>query len=116
MPTYIGACHCGAVRFRFDSEPIATGLRCNCSLCARRGAVMSSVYFPPEAFTVEGRESLALYRWGDLTVNHYFCRTCGIYLFHEPIATPGHFRVNLGCLEGFDPGCVVVTFVDGRAF
>ena len=26
---YTGSCHCGAIRFKFASEPIATGMRCN---------------------------------------------------------------------------------------
>jgi hypothetical protein len=30
-------CHCGRVRFSFRSPEIATGARCNCSLCLRRG-------------------------------------------------------------------------------
>ena len=47
--TYSGSCHCGAVRFRVRGEEITTGIRCNCSICIRRGAVMSTVYYPPEA-------------------------------------------------------------------
>ena len=36
---YHARCHCGRVRFSFRSSKITAGIRCNCSLCVRRGAV-----------------------------------------------------------------------------
>jgi hypothetical protein len=102
------------VRFSFATDPITTGLRCNCSICRRKGVVMSSVYVRDVA--VEGFEALAVYRFGDRTVNHYFCRTCGIAPFHEAVARPGAFRINLGCLDDLDPLGVQITLVDGRSF
>src|SRR5258708_39870218 len=38
---YHARCHCGRVRFSFRSPEITAGKRCNCSLCVRRGAVLS---------------------------------------------------------------------------
>ena len=35
-------CHCERVRFSFRSAEITTGKRYNCSLCVRRGVVLSS--------------------------------------------------------------------------
>ncbi len=109
-----GACHCGLVRFAFTSPPITTGLRCNCSLCARRGAVMSSAYLALDQ--LEGRGALRLYRFGDRLVDHHFCGTCGVYPFHAARAWPELFRINLGCVEGLDLRSVTVTLVDGRSF
>src|ERR1700751_4568038 len=98
--TYEGRCHCGAVRFRFRSEEITRGIRCNCSICIRRGALMSEAYFgPPELELLEGKDGLAVSLWGDRMVNHYFCRTCGIHPFHDTTEKPGRLRVNLGCVE-----------------
>ena len=115
--TYRGRCHCGAVRFAFRSEEIAKGLRCNCSICIRKGAVMSTRYFTPEEFQeLEGLEALSVYRWGDRDVNHYFCKTCGVYPFHDGPAKPGHYRVNLGCVEGLDPLALEISVIDGRSF
>ena len=38
MNTYRGSCHCGAIRFTFKGpDKIESGLRCNCSICRRRG-------------------------------------------------------------------------------
>ena len=116
--TYQGSCHCGAVRFSFTSEPITKGCRCNCSICRRRGAVMSDVYFPREAFTLEGKQALALYQFGDHDMNHYFCKTCGIFPFSD-VAAPsraGEYRVNLGCVDGIDPLALEIRSIDGASF
>lgn len=116
MPTYEGRCHCGAVKFRIEADAITAGIRCNCSLCSRRGATMSVPYFPPSAIVVEGMDALTLYVWGDRMVNAYFCATCGVYPFHEVIEKPGHLRVNLGCIDGIDAYALPVTMIDGRSF
>jgi hypothetical protein len=105
------------VRFRFRSEEITRGIRCNCSICIRRGAVMSDAYFGPQDIELlEGKEGLAVYLWGDRMVNHYFCRTCGIHPFHDPVAKPGWLRINLGCVEGLDPLGLEIRLIDGRAY
>ena len=115
--SYRGSCHCGLVHFHLRSEEITAGVRCNCSVCSRKGAVMSVRYFPPEAFeALEGLESLSVYRFGDLLVNHYFCARCGTYPFHDVTLKPGHYRVNLGCLEGLDSQALETSLIDGRAF
>ncbi len=114
---YRGACHCGAVRFTFRSEEITTGVRCNCSICIRKGAVMSSVYYPPDAFAaMEGLDLLTLYQFGDRVVNHWFCRTCGVYPFHDGPLKLGHYRLNLGCVDGVDPFALEIRLIDGRSF
>lgn len=114
--TYHGSCHCGAVKFSFTSEPITKGCRCNCSICRRRGCVMSDVYLTPETMAVEGKESLALYQFGDRDMNHYVCRTCGIFPFADPTAKPGHYRVNLGCVDGIDPLALEIRMIDGASY
>jgi hypothetical protein len=122
--TYRGSCHCGAVRFTFKSEAITSGCRCNCSICIRKGIVMSE-YIPPDAFALEGSESLAVYQFGDKDVRHYFCSTCGVCPFsgvaslpegYEGRATIGSRRVNLGCVDGLNPLALEITVIDGRSF
>jgi hypothetical protein len=114
--TYRGSCHCKAVRFTFASEEITAGRRCNCSICVRKGAVMSVRYIPRADFSeLEGLDALSRYRFGDGVVNHYFCRTCGIYPFHDATVRPGEYRVNLGCIEGLDPLSLEIGVIDGRA-
>ena len=127
MPTksYSGRCHCGAVRVRFDSDEITSGLRCNCSICIRKGIVMSADYIPAGAFDVDGAESLTTYQFGDGDVHHYFCKTCGISPFNYVASLPADYRgraqvgdrrVNLGCVDGLDPLTLPIRLVDGRSF
>ena len=126
LRTYRGSCHCGAVRFSFDSEEITTGCRCNCSICIRKGMVMSSRYFTMDEFELlAGKEALAVYRFGDEDVHHYFCKTCGISPFNTVAALPAKYegpaklggrRVNLGCIDGLDPLGLEIELIDGRAF
>lgn len=117
MKTYSGHCHCGAVRFRFRSEELTSGLRCNCSICIRKGAVMSPKYYPPEVFEeLVGLETMATYLFGDNMVHHFFCKTCGVYPFHDATTNPGHYRVNLGCIDGLDVLSLPVKVLDGKSF
>jgi hypothetical protein len=111
---YRASCHCGQVRFSFRSEPITTGKRCNCSMCIRKGAVVSSTYFPAEDFTpMEDLSVCSDYRFNDHDVNHLFCKRCGIYPYHGN-ASFG-YRVNLGCVEGLDPLALEISILDGRS-
>lgn len=112
---YQGSCHCGAVRFSFEGEAITKGLRCNCSICARKGALMSKELIPSDKFKIEVEGgALSLYQFGAKTVKHYFCRSCGIYTFHESASRPGHYRLNLGCVEGVDPLSLEAEVFDGK--
>lgn len=111
---YDARCHCGRIRFSFESEPITTAKRCNCSICRRKGAVMSSKYIPAADFHPhEDMSDLNDYRWGDRDVNHLFCKTCGIYPYHGD-AKMG-YRVNLGCVEGLDTFALEIGIIDGKS-
>lgn len=48
-----GSCHCGAVRFRVDF-PISELTTCDCSLCARRNALMAKVPETLNVFCLDG--------------------------------------------------------------
>jgi hypothetical protein len=112
---YQGSCHCGAIQFEFEGEEIKQGLRCNCSLCSRKGAMMNNYVIPPEAFHIKAKEGcLGLYQFGAKTAKHYFCKVCGIYPFHVTARVPDHFRVNLGCVEGVDPFQLEYEVFDGK--
>jgi hypothetical protein len=115
LKTYTGSCHCGAVRFSFESEVITKGVRCNCSLCKRKGAMMSPEPIPAEKLIIEATgDSLGLYQFGIKTAKHYFCKNCGIYTFHETARKIGHYRVNLGCVEGVDTFALEADVFDGK--
>lgn len=108
-----GSCHCGAVQFRVD-YPITELTTCDCSLCARRNALMAKV--PETALAVlAGEDMLTLYQWNTRRAKHYFCRRCGIYVFHRKRAAPDHFGVNVFCLDGFDVRSVPVRATEGAS-
>ena len=115
MHHYKGSCHCGAIRFEYQGEPIERGLRCNCSICIRKGAVMTAEAIPPERFTIRAdKDALGLYQFGNKIAKHYFCKRCGIYTFHETVRMPGHYRANTGCLDDVDPLALEFDIFDGR--
>jgi hypothetical protein len=71
-------------------------------MCARRGAVVTSV--PLDAFRIlKGAENLTLYQFNTKTAEHYFCATCGIYTHHRRRSNPNQFGVNVACIEGVNP-------------
>jgi len=115
MNKYNGTCHCGAISFSFEYENIESGLKCNCSICNRKGAVMSDFTISPNDFTytVEN-DNLGKYQFDTKVAKHYFCKNCGIYPFHETLVKPGHFRINLGCIEEIDINAISVRVHDGK--
>lgn len=78
---------------------------------------MSSHYIEPEnLLELTGQQNLSIYRFGDLLVNHYFCKDCGVYPFHDAIESPGRYRINLGCIDGIDIDALEISQIDGRSF
>jgi len=114
---YNARCHCGRVRFSFRSPEITTGVRCNCSLCLRRGAVLSSAYIPAADFTPHhDSHDLGVYLWNEKVLSNYFCKACGIftYIGDGENAKDG-YRINLGCVEGIDPLALDIRIIDGKS-
>ncbi|HUW75286.1 MAG TPA: GFA family protein [Gallionella sp.] len=113
IQNFKGSCHCGAIHFSFESEPITKGIRCNCSFCARRGAKVSLV--PGEKFKIDAQEgALNFYQFGKKQAKHYFCKNCGIHTFSETSRRPGQYIVNLGCVDGVDTFALETTVFDGK--
>jgi len=98
-----GRCHCATVVFNLSlPEGFKDLSRCNCSMCARRGAVVTSV--PLSALEIEqGKDALTLYQFNTRTAEHYFCSVCGIYTHHRRRSNPQQYAVNVACLDGVNP-------------
>jgi hypothetical protein len=113
---YKGRCHCGRVRFSFRSPEIKTGKRCNCSLCIRRGAVLSSTYIPAADFMPHHeRSDLGVYLWNEKVLSNIFCKCCGIFTYIGDGADANDgYRVNLGCVEDIDPLALEISIIDGH--
>jgi len=110
-----GKCHCGAIRFSYQGEEISKGIRCNCSICVRKGALMTTEVIAPENIKIDAEEgALGVYEFSTKTAKHYFCKKCGIYTFHQTLRQPGFFKANIGCLEEVDSSAIEVINFDGK--
>ena len=65
-------CHCGTIEAKINiSDNLGKILRCNCSICKRKGSVMSMV--KNEDFKiVKGEDKLKLYQFHTKVAKHYF--------------------------------------------
>lgn len=110
----IGRCHCGAVVLDITlSVGLSTAIRCDCSFCARRGAIVVSA--PMGGVKIlQGADNLTLYRFHTHTAKHWFCKTCGIYTHHQRRLNPNEYGVNVAILDGINPlDLGEVPWVDG---
>ena len=95
-------CHCGDIEAEIKtSGKLEKFIRCNCSLCKRKSAIMSFV--KNEDFKIiKGFKSLKLYQFHSKTAKHYFCSNCGIYTHHNPRINLKMTGFNLGCIDEID--------------
>jgi hypothetical protein len=83
MRSYEGACHCGAVSYRYEttlataSWPVRT---CQCSFCRLHAALTSSDPAGSVSFRASDLSDLQRYRFGAQTADFLICRRCGAYL------------------------------------
>ena len=92
-------CHCGEIEAKINLVgELEKIVRCNCSICKRKGAIMSMV--KNEDFKiVKGEDKLKLYQFHSKVAKHYFCSNCGIYTHHNPRSNPALTGFNLGCVD-----------------
>ena len=98
-----GQCHCGGVKFTVElSDGLEKPVRCNCSMCGMKGAVM--VFAELGSITVtEGEDLLSTYQFHSNVAKHHFCSRCGIHLFHQRHFNPEQYGVNVAVPEGVSP-------------
>ena len=61
-------------------------------------------------------ENLSTYTFGEHTIKHQFCPTCGIHPFGEGVDPSGNrmAAINVRCLEDVDFSTLPVEHFDGR--
>lgn len=114
--TYKGGCHCGQVQYEATTD-LAQVISCNCSICAKRGWLLTFV--GPEQFALHADEQeLTDYQFHKKVVHHKFCNVCGVASFGQGTTPDGRtmFAVNVRCLDGVDISSLKVTPVDGKSF
>ena len=110
------SCHCGEVKAEIlTKDKFQKFLRCNCSICKRKGAIMSMV--KNEDFKIiSGIEKLSIYQFHSKVAKHYFCSICGIYTHHNPRSNPSMTGFNIGCIDDIDTleSSKEVSLIDGK--
>ncbi len=77
---------------------------------------MSSTVAPPEFIEISDMEGvLSTYQFGTLAARHHFCKRCGIHTFVETRLNPGHYRINLGCIDELDALRLPEVIYDGKS-
>lgn len=117
--TYLGSCHCGAIRFEADIDFSLGTAKCNCSICTKSRAWGAIVQ--PSAFRlIEGEQDLSVYQFGPKRVHHYFCKHCGVHPFekgyHESVGGD-FYSVSVACLDNAPVEEIFagpVRYADGR--
>ena len=94
-------CHCGLIEAEINLKNLNKILKCNCSICKRKGAIMSMVK-NQDFKIIKGEKKLMLYQFHTKVAKHYFCSNCGIYTHHNPRSNPSMTGFNLGCLDDID--------------
>lgn len=111
---FTGSCHCGTVRFEVETPLLPVG-RCNCSVCRRKGALMTPFFDEKKLCILAGEDALTLYQFNSYAAKHYFCKHCGIYPFHQTRKDSKLWRANVGCLDGVDPYALPADVADGAS-
>ena len=95
-------CHCGKVEAEINIQgDLKKTLRCNCSLCKRRGSIMSMVE-NKNFKIIKGNDYLKLYQFYTKVAKHYFCKNCGIYTHHRSYTNPENYEFNVACIDNVD--------------
>ena len=95
-------CHCGIIKAEINlPSKLNKVIKCNCSICKRKGAIMSMV--KNEDFKIiKGQDKLKVYKFHTNVAKHYFCSNCGIYTHHNPRSNPAMTGFNIGCIDELD--------------
>ena len=93
---HAGGCHCGNLRFEFETALAAEALplrACQCTFCRRHGALSTSDPAGQIRLKVAEPELLQRYRFGLGITDFLICRRCGIYLMAMMDIDGGRYAV-----------------------
>jgi hypothetical protein len=96
-----GGCHCGAIRYEADAEPIAHAL-CHCTDCQRASGAPMIGWIMVEDSQLSVTGEPAIYASSE-SGKRYFCIQCGTGLFYSnEVNLPGRVDIQSATLD--EPG------------
>jgi hypothetical protein len=95
---HTGQCHCGAIRFAFETAKPLAPRACQCGFCRRHGA--RTVTDPDGAAVLTLGPATVRYRFGSKTTDFLICGRCGVYV-GAAAAPDGRLYATLN-LNAFD--------------
>jgi len=75
---HVGRCHCGAIRFVFETDKLLAPRACQCGFCRRHGG--RTVSDPAGMAALSLSEQTIRYRFGTGTTDFLICGVCGVYV------------------------------------
>jgi len=129
--TLIATCHCGATSIALPHPP-QHAKQCNCSFCARTGAMWG--YFGPGELDIRANDDERTYSASNGVNLHHFCGNCGMQTWGESpdwasafnadgtpkdpaftgVPSARLYAVNLHLIDDLDWSKLVVEELDGR--
>jgi hypothetical protein len=103
--TLIASCHCGATKIQAPTPTTAT--ECNCSYCARTGAVWA--YFAPGELVMLSLADERTYCASDAGNRHHFCGRCGMQTWGESPDWGSVYNMDGSPKPGFEAGATPTT-------
>ena len=92
-------CHCGAVEIEVNlKKKIDKLMRCNCSMCKRKGTVVTTVN-KQDLKIIKGEKKIKTYQFNTNIAKHHFCSECGIHTHKLRRAAENTFGINVGCID-----------------
>jgi hypothetical protein len=128
--TLYATCHCGATRIGLPEHP-TQGTECNCTFCARTGAIWA--YYEPGKLEFVAQDGEATYSPSGMN-HHHFCSTCGMQTWGDSpdwstiynddgtpkdgnpggMPTARKHQVNLRLVDRLDWSRIAIEKLDGR--
>ena len=96
-------CHCKLVQIELKLDNgIEELVRCNCSICKRRGYIMAKIKLE-NLKIIKGENQLSGYKFGKKHhAEHFFCNNCGIYTHHRSYTNTENYEFNVACIDNVD--------------
>tara|TARA_Y100000590_G_C15738911_1_gene1019540 strand:+ start:2364 stop:2810 length:447 start_codon:yes stop_codon:yes gene_type:complete len=95
-----GSCHCKAVSFETDLDPMLVA-QCNCNNCRKMsGSVRIATMYAADEIEFTGETDVYTYSGGSGNdIHSHFCKKCNTNVFNLPTVMEGMVSVPLGVFE-----------------